>query len=170
MIHKLLNKLKKLLTPTDIRWKKELKYVESLMKKHFGYSWTISIPRYSDLCRELKIKYIHDRIFKIIPWDYQFNSEQVVKRGGADCNSLHRILQCIGHLKGYEAYLCHMFWSPFKGHTTCVLKKGESYTVLDYDTMLAGNNLKELLDETLYLYGKKLKFYYMETIDWKIRD
>ena len=160
------NKLIKFFTPTDKNHSKEIQYVQKLVQNNFkDYLY---VPSYSELCKKLNIKYKHDLLFNLIPWDYQFNSEQLIKRGGGDCNSLHRLLQVIYYLKGKDSYLLHMFFTPFKGHTTCLIID-EEYTIVDYDSKITGPTLKNVINQISEIY-EKVNYCYLETIDWKIYE
>jgi hypothetical protein len=172
-------KLRRFFTPTRPNWLKEISFIKKYLYKKSVYSFTNTkcLPNITHIRHELqrlhdkKVDYIHDTLFGLIPWDYQFTSIQLIKRGGGDCNSIHRLIQVILSLQGKEAFLVHMAYKGklLKGHTTCIYKENNLYWVLDYDTTdIYGFSITECvktLIESKY-NSKGCKHFYVEDLFW----
>jgi len=126
-----------------------------------------NIPTMADF-ETKNIRYIPDRVFGIIPWDYQFDSRITFYRGGGDCNSLHRIIQVAAYNAGMEAYLVTYLAKPFLlSHTTCIIREGRDWWVLDYgEKKLKSSTLGEAVSKCAELYNSRL----MAPGTWVVQD
>jgi hypothetical protein len=141
-------------------------------EKDFIKSAFPGIPTLADMEAQ-KIRYIPDRVFGFIPWDYQFDSRMTFYRGGGDCNSLHRIIQVAAHNAGLEAYLVTYLAKPFiLSHTTCIIREGRDWWVLDYgEKTLKSATIGEAISKCAEKYGSRLAApgaWVIQDINWHI--
>jgi len=126
-----------------------------------------------DYLRKIGISYRADMLGNI-KWDCQFDSVEVFKRGGADCNSLNRIVQVYYHLRGFKAYLVTTIADPFKlSHGTCILKNkdGLFYTA-DYGYI--GSKIYPSAERAIQAVAteykvKKIRAFIIQDINWNVK-
>lgn len=102
-------------------------------------------------------------------WDFQFDSVEVIKRKGGDCNSLNRVVQVYYHMQDFKTYLVTYIAKPFKmSHSTCIGIKNGKYYCLDYGYILEMKNLKECFLYLENIYHCKMIGFVIQDINWKI--
>jgi hypothetical protein len=117
------------------------------------------------------IKYLPDlkRIgSRKVQWDNQYDSVEVFKRKGGDCNSLNRVIQVYWNTQGMNAYLITYVAKDFKlNHTTCVVKTLEGYIPMDYGYRgPACKSLKLAIDVIAAKYKTSIVDYAIQDINW----
>jgi hypothetical protein len=118
------------------------------------------------------IVYKPDRLFWLIPFDWQFDSVTVQKKGGGDCNSLNRIVQVACHLSGMEAYLVTYIAKPFsKSHGTCIARDRKTgyWWLMDYGIrQLRSDSLEDCARKCAEIYASKMVCFVAQDINWVI--
>lgn len=125
-----------------------------------------------DQLQELKKKYKKDLLLNCIPWDWQFDSIETFKRGGADCNSIHRVWQVHEYLQGRKAWLVSYIAKPFiKSHTTCIIEdqNGKFYS-MDYGNrgVKRYDSINKCLCDISNKYTSIHTCYVKQDINWEV--
>lgn len=103
-------------------------------------------------------------------WDWQFSADQLVKRGGGDCNSIMRAFQVFWYLKGWNAYLVTIVADdPAKCHATCIIKKDKEYRLIDYDDNIECSDYSDCINTAQKKYNiHRVVNIVSQDIRWKI--
>lgn len=129
-----------------------------------------------------KIKYIPDYLFskhgpnykadiiKSPIWDWQYSSDVLVKHGGGDCNSIHRLFQMFYYLKDWNSYLVTIITDDMsKHHTTCIIERDRKFKLIDYDTDLDCETFTDCINAVQKKYNiHKILSITSQDIYWKI--
>ncbi len=104
-------------------------------------------------------------------WDWQFSADQLVNRGGGDCNSIMRAFQVFYYLKGWNAYLVTVITDdPAKHHATCIIQKGEQYRLIDYDDNIECADYCDCINTVQKKYNiHQVISITSQDINWKVR-
>lgn len=151
-----INKLLRNISPL----KDEIAFVKDNFS-HYKYIWQGFL--------EKGLSYKQDLLFGK-QFDWQYSSDILFKKGGGDCNSIHRLFQMYFWLKNYDSYLVTIITDNIKkNHTTCICKKDNYYYLFDYDLQFYGTFI-ECIEELKKRHNiKKVLSITCQDINWKIK-
>ena len=116
------------------------------------------------------ITYKQDK-FNGTQWDWQFDAKKTIKRGGGDCNSIHRVWQVYFHNQGYESFLASYHANPFsKSHTFCIFKDKKTKKIYscDYGDIIERTSTNKAFQEVSKTYNSTVVSSALQDIRWRV--
>ena len=132
---------------------KEIDFLKPFSKLDYGY-----------LTNVLKKRYIKDKLFWFIPWDWVFGPIKFFLRGGGDCSSLNYVimLSMIAHgTRKDDLYFITYTAKPFKlSHSTIIKVVDNLFEVWDYGRYCGRYmSVKSAIQKCGTIYGCKVVDY-----------